>query len=328
MTDRHQAVWIDHIFSEFASHSIGVPQGSNLGPLFFLIYYNDLLSTLTCDIDAYADDSTMSATGKNIAEIGAKLSNNCESVVNWMSSNQFKLNADKTHLLTVGTLQRLRNLDDEIDVTMDGIKLVESEDEFELLLGCQLQSSLKWHIQIEELVKKLKKRLTGLASLKFILPYQFRKTMTLGIFNSVLVYCLPLFGGCDVSEINQLQVLQNKAARIVCHSPPRASRLAMYSKLQWLTVNQLITYHTLLTVFKIRQTGEPEYLATFLREDNRTDRIIIPNTNLTLAKKSFVWRGSHDWNLLPLDLRKSSKIGHFKRGVKDWVLRNVPSFLD
>ena len=151
---------------------------------------------------------------KNIAEIGAKLSNNCESVVNWMSSNQFKLNADKTHLLTVGTLQRLRNLDDEIDVTMDGIKLVESEDDFELLIGCQLQSSLKWHIQIEELVKKLKKRLTGLASLKFILPYQFRKTMTLGIFNSVLVYCLPLFGGCDVSEINQLEVLLNKAARI------------------------------------------------------------------------------------------------------------------
>ena len=130
------------------------------------LLYNDLLSTLNCDIDDYADESNMSATGKTIAEIDTKLSNNCESVVNWMSSNQFKLNADKTHLLTVGTLQRLRNLDDEIDVTMDGIKLVESEDEFELLLGCQLQSSLKWHIQIEELVKKLKKRLTGLASLK------------------------------------------------------------------------------------------------------------------------------------------------------------------
>ena len=102
----------------------------------------------------------------------------------------------------------------------------------------------------------------------------------------------------------------------------------MYSKLEWLTVNQLITYHTLLTVFKIRQSGEPEYLATFLKADNRTDRIIIPNTSLTLAKKSFVWRGSLDWNLLPLGLRKSSKIGHFKRGVKDWVIRNVPSFLE
>ena len=87
------------------------------------------------------------------------------------------------------------------------------------------------------------------------------------MFNSVLVYCLPLFGGCDVSEIKQLQVLQNKAAQIVTHSPPRSDRLAVYSGLNWLTVNQLITYHTLLTVFKIRQSGEPEYLASSLQED-------------------------------------------------------------
>ena len=102
----------------------------------------------------------------------------------------------------------------------------------------------------------------------------------------------------------------------------------MFNKLQWLTVNQLVTYHTLLAVFKIRKTGEPEYLAGFLLHDNRAGRIIIPNTQLSLAKKSFVWRGSLCWNLLPLHLRNSSKIGHFKRGVKDWVVNNVPSFLD
>ena len=60
--DRYQAVWIDHTYSEFKSHSIGVPQGSILGPLFFLIYYSDLLFTLDCEVDAYADNSTMSTS--------------------------------------------------------------------------------------------------------------------------------------------------------------------------------------------------------------------------------------------------------------------------
>ena len=125
-----------------------------------------------------------------------------------------------------------------------------------------------------------------------------------------------------------LQVIQNKAAQVVTHSPPRTHRDTMYDKLQWLSVNQLITYHTILTVFKIRQSGEPEYLASFLGSENRAGRIIIPNTKLTLAKKSFVWRGSLNWNLLPDNIRNLKKIGQFKKGAKTWVLRNVQRFLD
>ena len=138
-----------------------------------------------------------------------------------MASNQFKLNASKTHLMTVGTRERLRTLDSKVDVTMDGVQLVESKEASELLLGCELQSDLKLHTQIEKLVDKLKKRLVGLNSLKYVLPFKTRNQITLGMFNSVLVYCLPLFGGCDDSQIRQLQVLQNKAAQIVTHSPPR-----------------------------------------------------------------------------------------------------------
>ena len=264
LTEREQAVWIDHVYSDFRAHSIGVPQGSNLGPLFFLIYYSDLLSTLDCEIDAYADDSTMSATGKSVAEIGTNLTNNCERVVNWMCSNQFKLNADKTHLLTVGTGQRLAGLADSVQVTMDGVQLEESEEKCELLLGCEIESNLKWSAQIGKVLGKLRSRLVGLTSIKYIVPFHIRNTITIGIFNSVLVYCLPLYGGCNLEDIRSIQVLQNRAAQVVTHSPPRTRREDMYNKLKWLTVNQLVVYHTLLTVFKIRQTGEPEYLAQFL----------------------------------------------------------------
>ena len=107
LTGRHQAVWIDHTMSAFLPCEVGVPQGSNLGPLFFLIFVNDLSSILTCDMDQYADDSTLTATGKTAAIIGENLEVNCAIVSNWMVENQLKLNANKTHILTLGTQERL-----------------------------------------------------------------------------------------------------------------------------------------------------------------------------------------------------------------------------
>jgi hypothetical protein len=131
-----------------------------------------------------------------------------------------------------------------------------------------------------------------------------------------------------VGQLKDIQVLQNKAAQIVCHAPPRSSRSTMFDRLGWLTVNQLICYHSLLTVFKIRTSREPEYLAQTLKYDNRFGRIIIPNTDLGLAKKSFTFRGALQWNILPMSLRNTFKIGTFKKDLRKWVQVNIPRFPD
>ena len=177
--------------SSFLPCDIGVPQGSNLGPLFFLLFVNDLPFILTSsDMDQYADDSTLTATGKSIPEINEKLEESCAVVSNWMVENKLKLNADKTHILTLGTQERLRIPGNKVTVTMDGFVLEESEEKFETLLGCSIEPNLKWYKQIRELLAKLKKRLAGMAHVKFILPYNLRKVVSEGLFNSVLGYCL------------------------------------------------------------------------------------------------------------------------------------------
>ena len=128
--------------------------------------------------------------------------------------------------------------------------------------------------------------------------------------------------------VKDIQVLQNKAAQIVCHAPPRAKRSQMFDTLGWMTVNQLVSYHTLITIFKIRNSSEPEYLARFLKDDSRTGRLIIPNIDLGLARKSFTFRGADQWNLLPCSLRTTSKIGEFKKKLRKWIMDNIPRFLD
>ena len=328
LTGRYQAVWQDHTFSPFLHCEVGVPQGSNLGPLFFLIFFNDLPSNLANEVDSYADDTTISATGPSVVEIGNVLTEDCTRVSQWMKRNKLKLNPEKTHVMTLGTQERLRNSGDRIQVLMDNVLLKEDEDNCEFLLGCKIQTNLKWHKHVHLLLGKLKTRLTGLTKLKKFAPFSVRKKLAEGLFNSSLVYCLPLFGGMDIGDMKDLQVMQNKAAQVVTSSPPRAERAAMYSKLGWLTINQLVFYHSVMTVYKIRSSKEPRYLADILGRDSRNNRIMIPNVKLRLTQRSFTVRGAESWNLLPLNVQKSVNLGQFKKLSKGWILANIPRFLE
>ena len=122
--------------------------------------------------------------------------------------------------------------------------------------------------------------------------------------------------------------MQNKVARLTTHSHIRTRRKDMFMKLNWLTVHQLVVYHSVLATFRIRASKEPEYLSSIMSRDNRVNRIIIPNTTLSLAMKSYCYRGAAQWNSIPEEIRRIAKIGLFKSKLKEWIRSRIPQFIN
>ena len=117
----------------------------------------------------------MTVSSKNVEEIGDSLTEVCMVVNEWMQGNKLKLNTDKTHILTVGTSARLRIQESIVKVNMNGVDLKEDTDQSEILLGVYVQSDLKWHKHINELLKKLQNRLYALEKLRYTLPSSLKK---------------------------------------------------------------------------------------------------------------------------------------------------------
>ena len=334
----------------------GVPQGSILGPIIFLIYMNDFPEhSVNGENVLYADDSSGHVSAKDPDELIQKLQAFADSSTNWINANQMVCSASKTKLLIVSTkeLRESKMPGRVLSVTV-GDQIIQ-ETCTEKLLGITMCNNMSWGAYLygtnsEGLLNQLSQRVGMIRQLSKFMNRDQLNSVVNGLFNSKLLYCLPLFsnvwgiGNTDEidrrytaftkEDMRRLQVLQNKVLRIKCQNyelnTPTSELVRMCGDL---SVQQLGVFHTLLQVFKIINSGRPHYLVERLSPRRPVGDHVFPqrrvNTimvrgDLTLSRSGFAYRGSKLWNSLPTSLRTQTQFAAFKRDLRLWVTSNVP----
>ena len=203
------------------------------------------------------------------------------------------------------------------------------------LLGCWINQDLKWtdHLRDnrESLIHGLTTRLSALRKLQKNANFKIRKQIADGIFMSKLCYLMPLWGGCSLGLKHSLQVLQNRAARLVTRHDWTTPTKTLLMQCGWLSVNQLIFYHSVLLIFMVRQRKVPKYLYDMHNSwqynyDTRQARggilgMTRPRSELT--RNSFRFRAAIHYNHLPQYLRNIDSCTEFKKEVKAWIKVNI-----
>ena len=159
--DRKYFVNINGRKSQIKTVNTGVPQGSTLGPLLFLIYINDMVNCSKLFLTQYADDSTTTHSSTNLAQTISTIEKEFEHILNWLAANKLIINLDKTHLMLF--TNRVRPLE-PITITVKGHTITEiKETKF---LGIMLDNKLTWNAHIDYISKKVSKSVLLLRMLK------------------------------------------------------------------------------------------------------------------------------------------------------------------
>ena len=149
------------------------------------------------------------------------------------------------------------------------------------------------------------------------------------MFTSVLTYLIPLWGNSENYLLKALQVVQNKAARCVTKLSWYTSTRQLLKQCGWMSIKQLIFYHTVLTISRILKSGKPVYLRSKLSTDFPYPTRQATGGNLRLnmpivGEGSFLHTGLKSYNRLPDEMKSLSSTIIFKKQVKKWTSLNIP----
>ena len=346
LSGRKQVVLVDGHISDELTLEVGVPQGSILGPLLYVIFTNELPNVLDdslrnpdSSVVCYADDTTMSLFNEDPIVLKRSVDESYKLVSNYMAMNRLKLNSSKTHLMVLRSSEKHKR-DGTLGIELNtGNEIIQPSDH-QKLLGVFVSQDLRWDHHIRSSVSVLTSRLNALKIISSVASFNVRKIMANGIFMSSLIYVIQLWGGANKSLISLLQIQQNKAARFVTHLGHRTSVKILLQQCGWLSVRQLVIYHDCLFVYKVMQYSKPVYFQEKFQSHSQFEPFEEPvsfrtrlnctggirmdgKTKSDLNRQSFVHVSSQAWNSLPAQIRQAQKIDSFKRSLKEWIQQHI-----
>ena len=236
LSGRNQFVSISGSESLKKNIKYGVPQGSVLGPLLFIIYINDLANAINySETFIFADDTAILYSDKSPKRIKKRVNIDLKFILKWLKANKISLNVKKTEMVLFKQSRKFINY--TIKIKLDGKRLIPVSNIN--YLGVTLNENMSWMSHTEGLANKLRISNGILCKLRHFMPRNLLRMVYFSIFNSHLSYALQIWGQC-LSSQSRIIKLQKCAVRIMTFSDYNAPTTLLFNQLRIKSVDNLV----------------------------------------------------------------------------------------